>query len=254
MALPNSISPARLYELAYYWRKPRDERFLRFLTTLLSRHAPGRRVLDCACGTGEPGIHLTERFLVTFADASSSMLRIAKEKAAAKGLEHPRFRKIAWIALSGIFYQQFDSVLCCGNAITQCLDIPSRKASLRGMAGALASGGVLYLDFREISTMPTARQFSVVDVAGPVFWARRSLHFVIFERMSGGILHRLKVCYSSEGTRLRPVASSTSLYLPVTKKEIRAELLDLGFSAVSFAPRPGNWPLSAAIAVRGTRS
>src|SRR6266536_2854073 len=53
---------------------------------------PGMRVLDLACGTGEPGISLARRVgpegRVTGADLSSELLEIASQRAKGKGLEN----------------------------------------------------------------------------------------------------------------------------------------------------------------------
>jgi ubiquinone/menaquinone biosynthesis C-methylase UbiE len=53
---------------------------------------PGMRVLDLACGTGEPGISLAQRVgpegHVTGTDLSSELLEIASQRAKGKGLEN----------------------------------------------------------------------------------------------------------------------------------------------------------------------
>ena len=53
-----------------------------------ARFAPGDRVLELACGTGEDAIHLARRGVqVTAIDASPAMVEVARRKAAAAGLE-----------------------------------------------------------------------------------------------------------------------------------------------------------------------
>ena len=53
-----------------------------------ARFAPGDRVLELACGTGEDAIHLARRGVrVTAIDASPAMVEVARRKVAAAGLE-----------------------------------------------------------------------------------------------------------------------------------------------------------------------
>jgi SAM-dependent methyltransferase len=53
-----------------------------------ARFAPGDRVLELACGTGEDAVHLARRGVrVTATDASPAMVEAARRKVAAAGLE-----------------------------------------------------------------------------------------------------------------------------------------------------------------------
>lgn len=91
------------------WRK-HDERFVhstepvarRMLDSLDLR--PGMRVLDIACGTGEPAIPAAERVgpegRVIATDFVEEMLQFAREKAARRGLTNIEFRRVDGEALT----------------------------------------------------------------------------------------------------------------------------------------------------------
>jgi SAM-dependent methyltransferase len=253
MLRQSPLSPARMYELAYYFKRPPDNRFLRFLTALVIQHAPGRRLLDCACGTGEPALHLATEFSLTLADASPAMLRLAKRKAAAMGILNLRFHTARWVDLAEAVGGSFDAVICCGNAISQSLRPTDLRAALAGMSSVLITGGLVYVDFHETDSRADSRAgFVPVDVSGPIYWGRRQLLFVICERQARGILYRQKLCYSIEGTKLRLAGSALTIYRPINRKALRDHLLTIGFHSVRFVKRPGRWPMTAVIARKGT--
>lgn len=79
-----------------------------------ARLSPGSAVLDVAAGTGEPG--LTAALLlpsgsVTLLDISEGMLRVAAEKAAARGLQNVR-TAVGDAAKLPFADETFDAVLC----------------------------------------------------------------------------------------------------------------------------------------------
>jgi ubiquinone/menaquinone biosynthesis C-methylase UbiE len=64
------------------------------LLASLSNLSPGSRVLDIACGTGEPGLTLARTrpdILITGIDAAENMIQIAREKSAREGLTNADF-------------------------------------------------------------------------------------------------------------------------------------------------------------------
>jgi SAM-dependent methyltransferase len=106
--------------------------------------APGARVLDCACGTGQLAVGLALRgFEVTASDASGAMVDATRALAAHRGVRL-RAQRRTWEELDGTF----DAVLCVGNSITHAEGRERRRAALAAMAGVLADGGRLALTSR----------------------------------------------------------------------------------------------------------
>ncbi len=116
-----------------------------------------RKILDCACGTGNPSIELKKLgFDVVCSDGSEKMIAKFQENCEKENIFIP-FNKINWVDLSGVFLEKFDCVLCRGNSLiyvnswdTNKLDFSSAKnlirSSLKAMFDVLKVGGFLYVD------------------------------------------------------------------------------------------------------------
>ena len=76
---------------------------------------PGQRVLDLACGTGEPAITFAEwvgrRGSVTGVDISAEMLRLARQRAKLRGIGNVRFRRGDLAKLDRKALGRFDRVV-----------------------------------------------------------------------------------------------------------------------------------------------
>lgn len=106
--------------------------------------APGARVLDCACGTGQLAIGLALRgFAVTATDASEGMVEATRRLAAHRRVPVTVERR-AWEALTGTF----DAVLCVGNSIAHAEGRARRRAALAAMGRVLVPGGRLAVTSR----------------------------------------------------------------------------------------------------------
>ncbi len=118
-----------------------------FLAAILAE-VGAKRVLDAACGNGGHALWLAGQGLaVVGADASPGMIALARQGAAAAGLDVP-------FVVAGLDDLQpanlypatgFDAVLCLGNSLPHLLSQDDLVAGLRGMAGVLRPGGVLVL-------------------------------------------------------------------------------------------------------------
>jgi SAM-dependent methyltransferase len=241
-------TPAELFELAYYADLEKDHRLLRFLERHLARHRSGA-LLDCACGTGEPTLHLHNLFSVTISDASVGMLLLAKLKARRMGLSGVRIFCARWSDLTTVLSTRFDVVMCAGNSLSQCILGGDRKAALMAMANVLADSGTLYIDFRDFQDN-CAATFTAVDVRGPLLWQRRRLLLVVYERSIDGLIERLKVCYDIGPGGLTHYASALTVYAPLSRATLCHDLNALGFNSLLFRSRPGRWPLTAVFARR----
>ncbi len=119
-----------------------------YLEELLQRHpVSGRRALDIACGTGTLLSILAERgWLVWGIDASAAMLAQAATKLAhAPGpveLRQGDLRELAALTPAAAF----DLVTCTYDSLNYLLGAQDVAACLRGVARALAPGGLFVAD------------------------------------------------------------------------------------------------------------
>jgi SAM-dependent methyltransferase len=244
MSEQHILDHAELYDLAYYRGRPPDQLFLDFLHTRLISLAPGRKLLDCACGTGEPGLSLVDCFSVTLTDASPAMIRTARANALSRGLGALQFFCLPWTELPFFFPPHFDVVLCAGNSIEQLRDPLERGEALAAMAAVLAPGGVLYVDYAEW-VHSSRTHLDVVDIAGPHSWQGQAVMVACFERVCPELIQRLKVAYSLSDLSLERVASSRSFSARVSALEVQDALAACGLTDITSLPRPGRWQLTA---------
>jgi SAM-dependent methyltransferase len=109
-----------------------------------ARFAPGSRVLEMNCGTGEDAIWLARRGVEVLAtDISPAMLRQAEDKAAdSETPTRPRFRALAWEDLGSLDEGLFDGLLSNFGGLNCVADL---DAVARSAAARLRSGGVAVL-------------------------------------------------------------------------------------------------------------
>lgn len=101
---------------------------------------PGQRVLDVATGIGEPAVSAARRVgpsgHVTATDQSPQMLEIARERAAALGLQNIEFKEMDAETLE-LPAASFDAALCRFGLMF----LPDLQAALNGMSRSLTPGG-----------------------------------------------------------------------------------------------------------------
>lgn len=131
------------------WRK-NDER-LRQLTTPVTQRLlelasiePGHRVLDIACGTGEPALPAADvvgtNGYVLGTDISAEMLAVARDKAQDQGLTNVEFRQVDAEELEAE-PDSFDAVTCRWGIMF----MPNPTGCLRRAHSALKPGGRIAL-------------------------------------------------------------------------------------------------------------
>lgn len=126
-----------------------------FFDRLLS-HVGARKVLDIACGTGYHTINLASiGFDVIGADGSANMIAKAKENAIQYGLRNIRFVETEWASLGKSFPggDQFDAVVCLGNAFTHLFEEDDRIVALKEIYSLLNPGGIAIIDHRNYDAM-----------------------------------------------------------------------------------------------------
>src|SRR5258705_1401504 len=120
----------------------------------INAQSNNEKILDCACGTGFPSIHLLQKgFDITCTDASAEMLKHFKKNAIKEGIRAEPIC-IRWQELSKYFNACFDIVMCRGNSLIyvdgwDIDNLPDEKLiseSLINFGKCLKPNGVLYID------------------------------------------------------------------------------------------------------------
>ncbi len=111
---------------------------------LAVRFAPGARVLEMNCGTGEDALWMAQRGVSVLAtDISPLMLRVAEAKLsgmpAAAGV---RFRQLAWEQLGSLEEKPFDGMLSNFGGLNCVHDL---RGAARSLAGKLQRGAIAIL-------------------------------------------------------------------------------------------------------------
>lgn len=108
-----------------------------------ARFAPGMRVLEINCGTGEDAIHLAHRGVRVLAtDSSPAMLERARAKVTAAGLGSLVDVAALRIEDVGPHVGRFDGVLSNFGGLNCVTDL---QRAARGLASVVATGGVAVL-------------------------------------------------------------------------------------------------------------
>ena len=161
----NNLVPRDLYKEQYSpefagrwdelidWQR-RAEAENKFFQNILKEHGV-ETVLDIACGTGYHSVTLkADGFRVTAADGAPNMLAQTRQNAQRFGIDDLRIVEAEWTRLGESFAgEQFDAVICLGNAFTHLFDEGDRIEALSQVYRLLSSGGIAIIDQRNYDTM-----------------------------------------------------------------------------------------------------
>ncbi len=124
--------------------------------------APGRALLDIACGTGFHAAHfLAAGYRVDATDGSAEMVERARVNLKAPG-SGVRVEQLAWDELRPLSAPRYDAVICLGSSMPHA-SADQRRILLDRIQGLLNPGGVLLVDHRnfdyivEHQAMPPGR-------------------------------------------------------------------------------------------------
>jgi SAM-dependent methyltransferase len=105
-----------------------------------------RRVLDCACGTGNELLIFDALDCdVVDSDISDSMLTHARERIDESGAQIPLHR-LDYRRLPDKFTEEFDAVVCWSASIVHVTDDEDALKAFQSMRSVLCKGGVLVMD------------------------------------------------------------------------------------------------------------
>lgn len=130
------------------WQR-RAEAENNFFQDILKGHGV-ETVLDIACGTGFHSVTLkADGFQVTAADGAPNMLVQTRQNAQRLGIDDLRIVEAEWTRLGESFAgEQFDAVICLGNAFTHLFDEGDRSKALSEMYKLLTRDGIAIIDQR----------------------------------------------------------------------------------------------------------
>lgn len=113
------------------------------------------RILDCACGIGTQAVGLASLgYHVTASDISEGELKEAKVRAANNNVSI-RFERADFRALSEVFSQQFDVVICMDNALPHMLSKSALESAVRSITNQIAPGGMFVASIRDYDALLT---------------------------------------------------------------------------------------------------
>jgi len=141
---------AQYYDRIFYHPKKYDENTVEYLDKLFKSYKV-KKILDCACGTGNPGIGLILKgYQVILSDGTKEMIKKAKEKASNMEINIDVYH-CDWFNLYKKFHYMapFDAIICSGNSFYHLPNPSARLFVLKNIAQLLKKGGILYLDYPE---------------------------------------------------------------------------------------------------------
>ena len=110
-------------------------------------------ILDCACGIGTQAIGLAALgYDVTGSDISDTELAQAKVRAEQNGVE-VRFVRADFCALSEVFSEQFDIVICMDNALPHMLSTAALESAVKSITNRIAPGGLFVASIRDYDAL-----------------------------------------------------------------------------------------------------
>ncbi len=206
------------------------------LLKILSEHN-ARRILDAACGTGRHAIALAQRGLnVVGADLSAAMVEQARRNAVVAGVDVP-FYQAGLGQLAGQITGPFDAILCLGHSLPHLLSAAEVRAALDDFAHLLHPGGALLLQNRnDERLLGQGQRFLPLSThrEGEDEWLFLRFLDLSAERIS---FHLITLHRHNREWNYRV---STTTQRPLFKAELETDLVQAGFSSMSFY---GGWSM-----------
>jgi len=193
--------------------------------------APGSRILDAGCGTGNYAIELARRqYTVAGLDASTELIAQAREKS--RDARLPLTFQVGDI-LALPSRPRFDGILCRG-VLNDLTDAASRQQVFVSFAQALRQGGVLLLDVREWYAT-SLRKLRTPVFARSVETDRGKLTFCSDTRLDYKRKQLLvQERHSIKKDGVETVSEYNFTMRCWTKEELHQNLLDAGFGSIAY--------------------
>jgi len=128
-----------------------------FFDTLFQKYNV-KSVLDCACGTGQHVIMLSQKGIsAKGSDLSPAMIKKAKINAKEHGVS-VTFKISDFRNLSKVFNEKFDALICIGNSLPHLLKNSDLKKALCEMNKVLKHNGLLILQQRNYDMLTSLKK------------------------------------------------------------------------------------------------
>ncbi|NIA21509.1 MAG: methyltransferase domain-containing protein [Anaerolineaceae bacterium] len=143
------------YEIMIDWDKRLAHESPFFQRAFQSVHA--RRVLDCACGTGQHAcLFACWGLEATGADISQEMILKSRHLAESRNLQID-FRRTSFDHLSEVFDKPFQATVCAGNSLSLAGKRSVVEAAIKEMAGLTTPDGALIIQVLNYERFPPGR-------------------------------------------------------------------------------------------------
>mgnify|MGYP003291628513 CR=1 FL=1 len=110
-------------------------------------------ILDCACGIGTQAIGLAALgYSVTASDISDGEIAEAKVRAENNQVKI-RFEHADFCALSEVFAEQFDIVICMDNALPHMLSKSALETAIKSITSQIVPGGMFVASIRDYDAL-----------------------------------------------------------------------------------------------------
>ncbi|NYZ60537.1 class I SAM-dependent methyltransferase [Candidatus Micrarchaeota archaeon] len=195
-----------------------------FFRPLFSKHKV-KKVLDCACGTGQHVITFNQMgFPTKGSDLSPAMIRKAREHAREYKIK-TTFKIADFRNLSKAFKEKFDAVICVGNSLPHLSSEKDLSKALGEMHKVLNKNGVLMLEQRNYDLLlSTKKRFFPVSVL------KDEVFFYVLDYFPNKIV--FNVVDVENKTKNFNVYSTD--YCPLSKSRLTRLLRKVGFRNMKF--------------------
>lgn len=211
------------YDKLISWEN-RSKRESDFFKSLFTSHKV-KKVLDCACGTGQHVVMFNKMGLSAVgSDLSPAMIEKAKLNAKYHDVD-AKFEIADFRFLSRTFNEKFDAIICVGNSLPHLLNDKDLIAALNEMKKLLNDGGSIIIQQRNYDMLVNQQKrfFPMSIREGEVF-------FYVLDYFKNKIIFNV-VNLEIESKKFNVFSSE---YNPLKKSHLEGLLTKVGFKSLKF--------------------
>lgn len=207
--------------------------------------APGKSVLDAACGTGMHAIALAQRgYAAAGADLSAGMIEQARRNAEAAGVRVD-LRAAGFGGLAETFPRPFGALICLGNSLPHVSGPLELAAALEDFAACLVAGGVLVLQNRNFDAVTAARA-RWMEPQGYREGEREWVFVRFYDYLPDGNIQFNILTLTRQGAGGWGQQVTTTFLYPLLHRELSEALREAGFGQIQAYGSLNGEPFAAA--------